>query len=57
MITSDSKYLELQLRSKKLELAEVQVQHRIAIATYATKVDMLQAQIDSIEKQLNNPKV
>ena len=48
----DREYLEAMIRSNKMELAEIRVKHRIAIAVYNTEVDGLQGQIDSMEKQL-----
>lgn len=45
-------YLERVLKSKKLKLEQLKIEHRINIATYETKVDMLHDEIASIENQL-----
>jgi len=49
---SNDKYLENILYTAKLELKELEVKHRIEIATYETRKEILRRQIDSIEKQL-----
>lgn len=52
MNISDKDYLRRMLKSLELELNEVQIQHRIAIAEFNIKRDILNRQIDSIELQL-----
>jgi hypothetical protein len=54
MAMTDKRYLEAILHSAKLELKELNVVHRIEIATYNTKSKSLQDQIDSIERQLSD---
>ena len=53
---SHEKYLEDMIYSNKLHLREKEVQHRIAIAKYNAERELLQKQIDSMEKQLENNK-
>lgn len=45
-------YLEQMLASKKLELREEEITHRISIAKFNTIKDLMEQQIYSIEKQL-----
>ena len=54
MKISHKEYLEQQLISKKMELKEVETQHRINLAEFEVKKGMLRGQIDSIELQLQN---
>lgn len=54
MKPSHEDYLKLTLRSKKLELENIKMRHMIAIAEHDVKKEMITAQIDSIEKQLEN---
>jgi len=49
---SNDKYLENILHTAKLELKELEVKHRIEIAIYETRKEILRKQIDSIELQL-----
>ena len=51
---SNDKYLENILYTTKLELKELEIKHRIEIATYESKKEMLKKQIDSIELQLES---
>lgn len=45
-------YLKEVLKSKKNELEHLNTEHRIAIAVYEAKKDMLYKQIHSLENQL-----
>lgn len=54
MTITHKEYLELMLRSKKYALDELNVSHRINIATYEAKKDMLFKEIHSIEMQLES---
>jgi hypothetical protein len=47
-------YLKQMLKSKKMELEHVEIDHRIAIAEHNVKKKMLYEQINSIERQLDN---
>jgi len=49
---SNDKYLENVLYTTKLELKELEVKHRIEIAIYEARKEILRKQIDSIELQL-----
>jgi len=49
---SNDKYLENILHTAKLELKELEVKHRIEIAIYEARKEILRKQIDSIELQL-----
>jgi len=53
---SHEKYLENILYSAKLTLKELETLHRINIAVYEGKKEILTKQIESIEKQLENTK-
>lgn len=53
MKISHDEYLKRTLRSKKVELESLNVNHRISIAEYEVKRQAITDQIDSIEKQLN----
>lgn len=53
MKIEDREYLELQLNSAKMQLKEVETNHRIAIAVYNKETAMLNEKIYSIESQLN----
>lgn len=53
MNISHHEYLESILESRKMELDEVHIKHRIDIAVYETKISLLNKQIDSIELQLS----
>jgi hypothetical protein len=50
---SHEEYLKQILRTKQMELENLKISHRIAIAEYDTKKEMLNNQIDSIERQLD----
>lgn len=52
MKISNKEYLERILSSNKMELKELEIKHRIAIAEYNTKRELYQNQINSIELQL-----
>jgi hypothetical protein len=52
MKISDKQYLEQQLKTKRIELDNLNIDHRIAITKYETKKEMIVSQIDSLEKQL-----
>jgi hypothetical protein len=54
MEITDKTYLEQQLRTKKIELDNVKIEHRIALAVYEVKKEMLNSQIDSLERQLED---
>ena len=56
MKVSHEEYLKRTLKSKKLELENEKVLHRIAIEKHNLKQEMLQSQIDSIEHQLEDAK-
>jgi hypothetical protein len=49
-------YLEVMLKDKNLKLEQLREEHRIAIAVYKAKSEMLISERDSIEKQLKNHK-
>jgi len=51
---SHENYLKNILQSTKLELKELEIKHRINIATYESKKEILRKQIDSIELQLES---
>ena len=53
MKPTDTEYLQEVLKSSKLELQEIETKHRIALAEYNVKKEMLQNQIESIEIQLD----
>ncbi len=46
-------YLSVILGNKKLELRELEVERRIFLATTQARMDLINGQIDSIERQLN----
>lgn len=50
---SHETYLKEQLNTKKMEIEQLNIKHRIDLEVYKTKRDSLEAQIFSIEKQLN----
>lgn len=52
MKISHEEYLKRILNSKKNELEQLNISHRIDIATYETKKEMLCKEINSIENQL-----
>ncbi|MBY9081221.1 hypothetical protein KIH86_24035 [Paenibacillus sp. HN-1] len=52
MKISHEEYLERTLKSKRIELENLNIMHRVAIATYEAKKEMLQKEMDSIERQL-----
>jgi hypothetical protein len=52
MKVTDKEYLELILKSARLELNETEVCLRISIAEGEAKKEMLRRQINSIERQL-----
>jgi len=51
---SNEEYLKNILSTAKLILQELEIVHRIEIATYESKKEMLRNQINSIESQLQN---
>lgn len=51
---SHEEYLKRIVHSKKMELENLNISHRIAIAEYETKKAILNKDIDSIEAQLND---
>lgn len=53
MKVTHDEYLKRTLRTKKMELTNLNIEHRIAIAKHEVKKDMLQKEIDSIERQLS----
>lgn len=54
---SDNKrYLENTLQTAKMKLQNAKVEQRIAIAVFDNKQELLQEQIDSIERQLAKTK-
>ena len=53
---SHEDYLKNILYSAKLTLKELEILHRINIAVYEGKKEILYKQIESIEKQLENTK-
>ena len=53
---SHEDYLKNILYSAKLTLKELEILHRINIAVYEGKKEILTKQIESIEKQLENTK-
>lgn len=56
MKLTDREYLQQILKSAKIELKEIEIKHRIAIAEFNVKKEILQKQIDSIEFQLDGDK-
>lgn len=52
MIVTNEQYLKDVLKSKKLELENLQIDNQVRLAVHNTKKDMLYQQIDSITKQL-----
>ena len=54
MKLSHEEYLKQSLTSKKLELENLNINHRIAIAEYNARKEMISKQIDSIEIQLES---
>lgn len=54
--TDNKRYLENTLRTAKMKLQNAKVEHRIAIAVFDNKQELLQEQIDSIERQLDKTK-
>lgn len=52
MKITHEEYLKQILSSKKMELRELNIKSRIAIAEFNAKREMLEQQIYSIEKQL-----
>jgi hypothetical protein len=52
MKLSHEDYLKQQLKMKKSELEFVKEQHKINVAIYETKADMLEKEIYSLEQQL-----
>lgn len=52
-LISNEKYLKAQLESKKAMLQHLHVQHQVDVAKYNAKVDMLNSDIHSIERQLD----
>lgn len=45
-------YLQRKLDSLKMELENLNIEHRINIAKYETKKEMIQKDIDGLERQL-----
>lgn len=56
MKLTHEQYLNRVLASKRMELNELKIKHRVEIAEYNVKLDMLNNQIYSIENQLDNGK-
>ena len=54
MNISHGEYLEQKLKSKKLELEQLKINHRINIAAFEVKSEMLNKDIDSLERQLED---
>lgn len=54
--TDNKRYLENTLRAAKMKLQNAKVEHQIAIAVFDNKQELLQEQIDSIERQLDKTK-
>lgn len=52
----DRKYLELKKQSFKMEIDNLDVEHRINIAKYNTKRECMVKEFDSISKQLEEGK-
>lgn len=48
----EEKFLKLLLKDKKNKLEYFHQQHRVDIAIYNTKTEMLRADIDMLEKEL-----
>ena len=53
MKQSHEDYLKLMLDSKKMEIKELNTQHRIAIAKYDAEIAFTSGLINSIERQLS----
>ncbi len=51
-MVSHKEYLEKQLKSKEMELREVEVQFRVTVAEFNIEKDLLHEQIESIKNQL-----
>lgn len=54
MNLSHEEYLKKTLDSKKIEMENLKISHRIALAEYEVKKEMLYGQIYSIENQLDS---
>lgn len=52
MKQTDKDFLKMILQSDKITLKELEVEHRINIAVYNARKEILQNRIDSLEKQL-----
>lgn len=50
---SHEEYLQRTLITKKMELNNLEIDRRIAMAEFETKKNMLSSQIDSLERQLS----
>ena len=57
MIKNSDDFLKMLLRDKTLKLQALHDQHRVNIAIYDTKRDMLISDVDMIEKQLADKKL
>lgn len=53
MAKNHEQYLNDILSSKRNELKNIKTEHKIAIAVFNTKSELIKDQIDSIERQLN----
>jgi hypothetical protein len=49
-------FVKLLLKDKKLKLEYLHEQHKIAIAVYEAKRQLIMSDIDTLEKQLDNSK-
>ena len=49
-------YLQSVLMTKQMELSETNINHRIEVAKYNLKTDLLRSDIGSIERQLEDHK-
>lgn len=52
----NERYLENVLYTAKMQLENAKINHRVTIAVHEKEKDLLQKQIDSIEKQLEKSK-
>lgn len=54
MRVSHEEYMRRLLGAKKIEYENLEIEHRIAIAVYNARKDMITKQIHSIERQLED---
>lgn len=47
-------YLRRKLGSRKIELENLNIEHRVNIAKYETKKELIQKDIDALERQLTD---